>query len=101
MSRLAEYSVIQPPSSGEVFTEYVNSLLGSGVLTLTLTPAFEVPREPEQVVSVQVFQAFHPQELDEGTILKGEVQGQAGWHSANIQLSPADNEPAKATFVRD
>ncbi|HSX43136.1 MAG TPA: hypothetical protein VLF59_03560 [Candidatus Saccharimonadales bacterium] len=96
MSGVREYAVVQPPTSGEVFSRVTDMIAErTGVLALTLLEERDVPRPTPQEVDMSVRRLTFS---SHGHTVEGTAAQIA---SIVIRLNAEDDQPATASIVFD
>ena len=100
MAQIAEYIVLEPPTSGEVLKRSLDALISTGIMHVVLKPEFEVPREENLVIDMRIRNTRH----DEEVTISGKAaseENHPGIHSILITLGQDKESPATASLVRD
>ncbi len=95
MVSIEKYTVIEPPTSGEVAELAFNQLSRGGFLRLVLLSDTEVPRAVPQEVEFRIAQTLHPE--DGGLSIGGTTTEEA---YVLVHASADSTQSATATVTR-
>lgn len=97
MSEIVSYTVVEPPTSGELEERAVTALLGKGVLSVVLRSHQEVPAVEDQEFSFRIRQTTHP--LEGGMFIAGELEGDTIGETIIVRTNSNPAEAALASMV--
>jgi len=98
MPRIIEYSVVEPPTGGEVLDRALGEL-AAGQFELTLLSQAEVPRPSEEKLDLQLRTMHMTSMGDYSTILAAEAPEHDEYTSITIRVPRDNTKPAEATIV--
>ena len=95
MISIEKYTVIEPPTSGEVTERAFQQLSRGGYLKLVILGQAEVPRALPQELEFRIAQTLHP---EEGGLSIGGTTAEGDF--VVVHASQESNEPATASVTR-
>lgn len=98
MAQIAEYIVMEPPTSAEVYARAVAEI-GNGIMHLVLKPSFEVPREDTREISFNMINLNRRHDYINGDFNSEEYPS---YHSIRVDFDmTTPDAPAVATILID